>query len=113
MQTTSLASRLRLTIGRKRIVPIKLKKTRLVLEIPSAAAAQQFYQRLHGWRPDLLEPWATRRAPVPQGCPQHVGQTASWICGRCGGFACDACLSRVRPDAMPLCRDCIARRAAR
>ena len=100
----------RFTLGRSRITFRKSSPVDIELEIPNRAAATKVEARLHGWTTLLDAPWSTRRAPEPRDCPGHAGTSAHWICGRCGSFACDACLSRVRPDAMLLCRTCLARR---
>ena len=100
------------TSGRKRIWVRSINSAGADVAIPSSEAAGVFLKRLHGWTPLVDAPWSTRRAPEPHDCPNHAGTNANWICGRCGSFACDACLSRVRPDAMLLCRSCLARRTA-
>jgi hypothetical protein len=38
---------------------------------------------------------------------------ATWTCKRCGGFMCEACERRVRPDAVPLCPGCWSLRGQR
>lgn len=47
-------------------------------------------------------------SPVPEGarCASHPDVAATWTCRRCGGFMCQACERRVRPDALPLCPSC-------
>ncbi|MBS2032024.1 MAG: hypothetical protein JST54_29265 [Deltaproteobacteria bacterium] len=101
-----------LSSGEKRVGVRAMDKVQVTLSVPSDAAATAFQERLHGWKPELEAAWSTRRAPEPRDCPNHPGTLAGWICGRCGSFACDACLERIRPDAMPLCRSCLARRPA-
>lgn len=48
----------------------------------------------------------------PEGpkCARHPERPATWVCSRCGSFACVACANQVRPEAPPMCPDCWQRR---
>ncbi|MBS2032025.1 MAG: hypothetical protein JST54_29270 [Deltaproteobacteria bacterium] len=98
------------TSGRQRIWVRSINKAGADVAIPSSEAAGMFYKRLHGWTPELDAPWSTRRTDELRDCPSHAGVPARWVCGRCGRFACNSCMERVRPDSMLICRSCLARR---
>ncbi len=44
-------------------------------------------------------------------CGWHEDRPSTWVCPRCGAFACRACARRVRADALPMCPGCWQRRA--
>jgi len=91
---------------------LRLDGDDVVLEVADVGAAAALNRRLHHWNPGWTDLWCTRRSLEERVCATHADQRAPWICGRCGAFACDACLKRVRADAMPICSACFARRDA-
>lgn len=46
-------------------------------------------------------------------CARHPEAPATWVCGRCGSFMCQACERRTRPEAYPLCPSCFDLREQR
>ncbi len=46
-------------------------------------------------------------------CARHPESPATWVCGRCGSFMCQACERRTRPEAYPLCPACFELREQR
>ena len=53
-----------------------------------------------------------RAATLPDSavCARHGDRPATFLCARCGDFACDACAHRVHPTAQPLCAGCWGQR---
>lgn len=51
--------------------------------------------------------------PAGAKCAQHVEVEATGVCNRCGGFFCEACAQRVRPDSTPMCPACWALRSVK
>jgi hypothetical protein len=50
--------------------------------------------------------------PAGARCGWHEDRPSTWVCPRCGAFACAACAHRVRADALPMCPGCWQRREA-
>lgn len=48
--------------------------------------------------------------PAGAVCAVHADARATFLCARCGDYACEACARRVTPTASPLCAGCWGQR---
>lgn len=106
---------LKLFVQGRIIVVLKITPTHVVLSIPSELAARALggepaveSQRLRAVAMKALrrDALATTGAPGGSSCATHAQTSATWCCGRCGSFFCEACAEHPSPAGKPVCAKC-------